>query len=114
MSDARPRPGPRNLLAAPVDVAFGPDAQTAAVLLEERGGTAGVQAFAVGSAAADAPAWAAPDVLRGQAPLCLCAGARAGSPVRPRPRARPHTRAHSRAAQDPGASTSTHRMCVPA
>jgi hypothetical protein len=97
-------------------VAFGPDAQTAAVLLEERGGTAGVAAFAVGPAAADAPAWAAPDVLRGQAPLCLCAGAGAAGRVRSRPRIRLRCAlvARARAAQDPGAGTKTRRARTPA
>ena len=75
----------RNLLKTPVGVAFGGDAGQAAVLVEGRGDTVGVEMLGLGSGAGEAPAWAAADVLRGQAPLCLCSGTgaagRVGTPV---------------------------------
>lgn len=71
----------RNLLKTPVGVAFGGDAGQAAVLVEGRGDTAGVEMLGLGPGAGEAPAWAAADVLRSQAPLCLCSGTGAAGRV---------------------------------
>ncbi|KAK9832499.1 hypothetical protein WJX81_002288 [Elliptochloris bilobata] len=64
----------RNLLQTPVGVAAGDAPGQVAVLVEGRGDTAGVEMLGIGSGSGEAPAWAAADVLRGQAPLCLCSG----------------------------------------
>ena len=70
----------RNLLQTPVGVAAGEEPGRLAVLLLGRGDTADVQML--GLASGDEPAWAAADVLRGQAPLCLGSGVCASGRVR--------------------------------
>ena len=70
----------RDLLQTPVGVAAGEQAGQVAVLLLGRGDAADVQLL--GLAPSEAPAWAAADVLRGQAPLCLGSGIGASGRVR--------------------------------
>ena len=71
----------RDLLQTPVGVAAGEEPGQVAVLLLGRGDTADVQML--GLASGEGPAWAAADVLRGQAPLCLGSGVGASGRVRP-------------------------------
>ena len=70
----------RDLLQTPVGVAAGEQAGQVAVLLLGRGDAADVQLL--GLAPGEAPGWAAADVLRGQAPLCLGSGVGASGRVR--------------------------------